>query len=206
MIKLWTPASILECVTHDDDTPVDVFEDAVPADNPYRDKIIRRLWSLYRYQICNSVCLDRWLQRVKDRAEIIDGRYRLLMAEWEAQQAKIASINTGWTETYDDTSTQTPTGSDTAVHKSEDIPQTAGASASEWLSRRDTDTVTPGTVVTTKSGGTRTRSDNARLPAEEFETVMDKLASPYTAYAKEFRDLFADYYDLGGCNCQCRPE
>ena len=204
-VELWTPERIKECVTYDDDTPIDVFEDAVPLDNPYREKIVKRLWSMYRYQVIDSMCLDRWIQRVRDRAEIIDGRYRLLMEEWEAKQSTIAGISTGWTETYEDSSTQTPSGSDTSVHKAEDIPQTAGASASEWLSRRDTDIVTPGTTVTTKSGGTRSRVDNVMLPSEEFATAMDKLASPYTAYAREFRDLFANYFQLGyGCDCSCR--
>ena len=203
-VCLWTPERIRECITYDDDTPMDVFEDAVPLDNPYRDTMIKRLWSMYRYQVIDSMCLDRWVQRLKDCAETIDGRYRLLMEEWEKQQSKLASISAGWTETYDDTKTQTPSGSDTSVHKAEDIPQTAGASASEWLSRRDTDIVTPGTTVTTKAGGTRGHTDDGVLAAERYAQVMDKLDNPYTAYAREFRDLFANYFQLGGCDCGCR--
>lgn len=202
-ICVWTPARIFDLVEHDDGTPVDCFADAVPGDNPYREKLIRRLWSMYRYSMIDSICLDRWLQRVKDQAEIIDGRYRLLCSEWESRQGDLASIDMGWSETYEDHSTQAPTGSDTVVRKSEDIPQTAGAASSEWLSRRDTDTSTPGVTVKTDADGNRKHVSNDMLNAEEFGRVEKALRSPYTMYAKEFEKLFANYWAMdGGCNCR----
>ena len=202
-ICVWTPARIFELVEHDDGTPIDCFDDAVPQDNPYRDKLVARLWSMYRYSMIDSMCLDRWLQHVKDQAEIIDGRYRLLCAEWESRQADLASIDMGWSETFEDHSTQAPTGSDTVVRKSEDIPQSSGASASEWLSRRDTDTSTPGVTVKTDANGNRKHVSNDALNAEEFDRVEKALRSPYTMYAKEFEKLFANYWAInGGCGCR----
>lgn len=208
MIEIFTPSSIKACVTHDDDTPVDCFNDAVPQSNPYRDDLTAMLWARWRYTPISSACLDRWLQRVKDRAAILDRRYQLLIAEYLRNPSSLTSIRMGWTEEYTDTSEQTPSGSDTTVHKAEDIPQTSGASASEWLSRRDTDTVTPGVSVTTEASGTRKHTDNSVLNAEEYLAVADKLIDPYARYAEEFSDLFLDYFDLNGCRCgcSCRPE
>lgn len=205
MIEIYTPTSIKACVTHDDDdTPVDCFEDAVPSANPYRADLIEMLWSRWRYVPINSACLDRWLQRVKDRAMILDRRYQLLIAEYERDPSSLASIRMGWTETYADEATQTPTGSDVTLHEAEDLPQTSGASASTWLSRRDRDTTTPGTVIKTEASGTREHTDRSVLNAEEYEAVADSLVDPYVRYAEEFSDLFLDYYDLGGRCCGCR--
>lgn len=203
MIGIYTPTSIKTCVTHDDDTAIDCFDDAVPSSNPYRDDLVAMLWARWRYTPINSACLDRWLQRVKDRAAILDRRYQLLIAEYLRDPSSLASIRMGWSEDYTDTSEQTPTGSDTTVHKAEDIPQTSGAGASEWLSRRDTDTVTPGVSVKTEASGTRTHTDNSVLNAEEYLAVADKLVDPYARYAEEFSDLFLVYFSLSGCGCGC---
>lgn len=201
-ICVWTPTSIYEAAEHDDGTPIDCFEDAVPQDNPHREKLVRRLWSMFRYSMIGSTCLDRWLQRVKDRAEIVDERYRLLCAEWESRKDDLASIDMGWSETYEDHNTQSPTGSDQVVRKFEDIPQTAGAAASEWLSRRDTDTSTPGVTVKTDANGNRKHVSNDMLNAEEFDRVEKALRSPYAIYAKEFADLFANYWAMECGRCR----
>lgn len=202
MIRILTPASILECVTDDDANPVDCFDRAVPADNPYRTDLIAMLWATYRYRPIASLCLDRWLQMLEDRATVLDRRYTLLIAEYEAHKTDIASIRMGWTETWSDKAMSSATGSDTTVHTSEDIPQTSGAGSDTWLSRRDTDTVSPGTTSTDTDEGTREHIDSSRLNADGYADVMDRLRDPYKAYADEYSSLFLDYYDLEGYICR----
>ena len=204
-IQIFTPTTILECVTDDDDTPVDCFEQAVPQDNPYRTDLVAMLWARWRYDPIDSMCLDRWLQRVKDRAAILDKRYRIILEEFEAQKAKLASIKTGWSETRDLTHTSAPSGSDERVSTSEDIPQVQDSASSTWLTARTRDTATPGVTVTDKDTGTIEHTDNSVLNAEEWAEVLDKLEDPYVRYAEEFSDLFLDYFALGcGCDCGCR--
>lgn len=202
---IFTPSSIKECVTHDDDTPVDCFDDAVPQDNPYHADLVAMLWARWRYVPISSVCLDRWLQRVKDRAAILDKRYRIILEEFEGQKDKLASIRMGWTETRDLTHTSTPSGSDVRVSTSEDIPQVQDSASSTWLTGRTRDTSTPGVTVTDTDTGTVEHTDNSVLNAEEWSEVLDKLEDPYVRYAGEFSDLFLDYFELDcGCDCSCR--
>lgn len=204
MIQLYTPTSILACVTDDEGNPVDCFADAVPETNPYKATLEDMLWARYRYSMINSVCLDRWLQRLKDQALLIDQKYRLLIAEFETRKDSMASVmRTGYSETYHDETVDSSEGSDTVVTKREDIPQTSGASSEEWLSARDTSTSTPGVTAKHESDGTRTVSEADALNAEQYEKVLESLRDPYVAYAEEFAGLFVNYFDLGGCGCTC---
>ena len=205
MIQLYTPTSILACVTDDDGVPIDCFADAIPDANPYKDTLSSMLWARYRYSMINSVCLDRWLQRVKDTALLIDQRYQMLIAEFETQKEKMASImRTGSSETYHDVHTSVPTGSDKVVTENEDLPQSADAEDSKWLSDRNTSTSTPGVTVTDTTDGTRTIEQGDALNAEQYRKVLDNLKDPYVAYTQEFEGLFVNYFDMyGGC-CGCR--
>lgn len=204
MIHLYTPTSILACVTDDDGVPIDCFADAIPDANPYKDTLSSMLWARYRYSMINSVCLDRWLQRVKDTALLIDQRYQMLIAEFETQKEKLASIKRdGYNETYHDESTDASTGSDVIVTENEDIPQSADASGTKWLSGRNTSTSTPGVTVTHEADGTRTVSESDALNAEQFDKVLRNLRDPYVAYTDEFEALFVNYFDMTGGGCHC---
>ena len=205
MIQLYTPTSILACVTDDDGVPIDCFADAIPDANPYKDTLSSMLWARYRYSMINSVCLDRWLQRVKDTALLIDQRYQMLIAEFEQQKEKMASIQrAGYSETYHDETKDSSTGSDKVVTENEDIPQSENAEDSRWLSGRNTSTSTPGVTVTHEADGTRTVTEADALNAEQFKKVLDNLKDPYVAYTDEFEGLFVNYFDMyGGC-CGCR--
>ncbi len=204
MIQLYTPTSILACVTDDEGTPIDCFADAIPDANPYKATLEDMLWARYRYSMINSVCLDRWLQRLKDQALLIDQKYQLLIAEFEAQKEKIASImRTGSSETYHDVHTSVPSGSDKVVTEVEDLPQSADADSSKWLSDRNTSTSTPGVTVTDTTDGARTIEQGDALNAEQYRKVLESLRDPYVAYTAEFEGLFVDYFDLNACGCGC---
>ena len=205
MIQLYTPTSILACVTDDEGVPIDCFADAIPETNPYKDTLSSMLWARYRYSMINSVCLDRWLQRVKDTALLIDQRYQMLIAEFETRKEAMASImRTGSSETYHDVHTSVPTGSDKVVTENEDLPQSESAEDSRWLSDRNTSTSTPGVTVTDTTDGTREIEQGDALNAEQYRKVLDNLRDPYVAYTDEFAGLFVNYFDMyGGC-CGCR--
>lgn len=203
-IVMWTPESILKCVTHSDDdpTPVDCFEDAVPA-GTHHEAMVQALWSTYRYAMISSTCLDRWLQRLKDTAQLVQRRYSILLDAWDS--ADKSGIKRGWQEDYEDHGTATGSGADTVQTRTEDIPQTEGATESEWLSSRVTTDTTPGATRKTDANGSRKHTDNYQLPAEALKAVGDNLEDPLIAYAREFSDLFLARWSMGGC-CGCRRE
>ncbi len=204
MIQLYTPTSILACVTDDDGVPIDCFADAIPDANPYKDTLSSMLWARYRYSMINSVCLDRWLQRVKDTALLVDQRYQMLIAEFEQQKKKLASIKRdGYSETYHDESTDSSEGSDVVVTENEDLPQSADVTDTKWLSGRNTSTSTPGVTVSHEADGTRTVTESDALNAEQYDKVLRNLRDPYVAYTDEFQGLFVNYFDMNGGCCGC---
>ena len=212
MIQIYTPTSILACVTDDEGVPIDCFADAIPDANPYKDTLSSMLWARYRYSMINSVCLDRWLQRVKDTALLIDQRYQLLIAEFETQKEKLASIKRdGYSETYHDKSVSTPSGSDTtvtdhdnettgttsdsAVTEQEDLPQSADSSGTKWLSGRTTGTNEGNTSGTDKGKTTVTDTPGVTVTSETdgTRTVTEADALNAEQYEKVLRSLKDPY-------------
>lgn len=189
-LNVMTPSEILECCEDDNGNAVDCFDRAVPQDNPYRTDLVRMLWATYRYRAINSLCVDRWLQSVTDRAYTLDRRYRALIEAYG--KADITKIDSGYTDTYDLTTGTTHTGTDTTVSGTEDIPQTEDADTGTWLSSRNTTTRTPGVTDTVKQTGTMDHDVRDRPPGITVTELMDSLADPYARYADEFSDLFLD--------------
>ena len=138
---------------------------------------------------------------LKDKANLIDARYQLILEEFDKQQAILSSIDSGWSEEYEDHNSATPTGKDETVNTHEDLPQTAGASESEWLSTRDKSEYSPGVTVKNDTTGSRKHTDNARLNVEKFKAVSDNMVNPYEMYAREFSSLFANYWNMDGECC-----
>jgi len=229
---IMSPAVILKCCEDDDGNPIDVFDVAIPSGNPYRENLKAACWETYRYAPISSLCVPRWIQRLTDRCALMDRRYRLIIAEYEKQQASLASLGYGWTETYEDVTTPTGTdirtvsgsdsstvgegrssrsgtdttvaeaststksgtdtttnsGTDKSVRVSEDLPMTSGASTGDWISARETTTVTPSTssTVTRSEDSTDTpgkvtvehseqATEDARTTSgNRSETVTDK--------------------------------
>lgn len=200
MICVWTPARILECVESDAGEPIDCFREAVP-DSPFKDRMVAALWNKWRFAICDSFNLCRWIQMLKDKASLIDARYQLIFEEYDKQQIILASVDTGWSEEYEDHNTAIPTGKDETVNTHEDLPQTAGASGSEWLSTRAKSEYSPGVTVKNDTTGSRKHRDNGRLNAEKFKAVSDNMVNPYEMYAREFSSIFANYWNMDGAYC-----
>ena len=187
-IVIWTPTNIKDCVEDDNGNAVDCFAQAVP-ESEYTALQVQALWRRYRYAVCDSMNVDRWLQQVKDRAEEINRRYLQMFAAYDAQD--LTDMKMGYTDTYDLTDTAQSVGSDTFRTETEDLPQSEVANG-KFLSGRTTSTTTPGTVDTTTRKTTLKHDTQDVLIAEEYAQLMDVLRDPLEKYVGEFSDLFAN--------------
>ena len=187
-IEVWTPTRILGCVEDDNGNAVDPFVQAVP-DSDYKDLQVQALWRRYRYAVCDSLNIERWLQQIKDRAEEVNRRYIQMFTAYDAND--LTDMKMGYTDTYDLTDTTQSAGSDTFTTETEDLPQSADPTG-QWLSGRTKSTTTPGTVDTSKRTGTMRHDVQDMLLAEEYARLQDMLRDPLEKYVGEFSDLFAN--------------
>ena len=187
-IEVWTPTRILGCVEDDNGNAVDPFVQAVPDSN-YKDLQVQALWRRYRFAVCDSLNVERWLQQIKDRAEEINRRYLQMFAAYDTND--LSNMKMGYTDTIDDEVKASSTGSDTFKTETEDLPQTEVANG-KFLSGRTTSTTTPGTVDTTTRKSTIMHDTQDMLLAEEYAQLMDSLKDPLERYVTEFSDLFAN--------------
>ena len=187
-IEVWTPTRILDCVEDDNGNAVDPFVQAVP-DSDYKDLQVQALWRRYRYAVCDSLNIERWLQQIKDRAEVVNRRYLQMFAAYDAND--LSDMKMGYTDTVDETVTSQSTGSDTFRTETEDLPQSEMANG-KFLSGRTTSTTTPGTVDANTRHSTLKHDTQDVLLAEEYAQLMDTLRDPLERYVGEFSDLFAN--------------
>lgn len=187
-IEVWTPTRILGCVEDDDGNAVDPFVQAVP-DSDYKTLQVQALWRRYRYAVCDSLNIERWLQQIKDRAEEVNRRYLMMFAAYDAND--LSDMKMGYTDTIDDEVTASSTGSDTFKTETEDLPQSEVANG-KFLSGRTTSTTTPGTVDTNTRHSTLKHDTQDMLLADEYAQLMDSLRDPLEKYVGEFSDLFAN--------------
>ena len=171
-----------------DGNPVDPFIQAVP-DSDYKTLQVQALWRRYRYAVCDSLNIERWLQQIKDRAEEVNRRYLQMFAAYDAND--LSDMKMGYTDTVDESITAQSTGSDTFRTETEDLPQSEVANG-KFLSGRTTSTTTPGTVDTTTRNSTMKHDTQDVLLAEEYAQLMDSLRDPLERYVGEFSDLFAN--------------
>ena len=197
-IEVWTPTRILGCVEDDNGNAVDPFVQAVP-ESDYKDLQVQALWRRYRYAVCDSLNVERWLQQIKDRAEEINRRYLMMFAAYDAND--LSDMKMGYTDTVDESVTAQSTGSDTFRTETEDLPQSELADG-KYLSGRTTVNTTTGTndtsSATTDTEDSTTRHSTMKhdtqdvLLAEEYAQLMDVLRDPLEKYVGEFSDLFAN--------------
>ena len=187
-IEVWTPTRILGCVEDDNGNAVDPFVQAVP-DSDYKTLQVQALWRRYRFAVCDSLNVERWLQQIKDRAEEVNRRYLQMFAAYDAND--LTDMKMGYTDTYDLTDTAQSVGSDTFTTETEDLPQSADPTG-QWLSGRTKSTATPGTVDTSKRTGTMRHDVQDVLLADEYARLQDMLRDPLEKYVGEFSDLFAN--------------
>lgn len=187
-LMIWTPTVIKDCVEDDSGNAVDCFAQAVP-ESEYTALQVQALWRRYRYAVCDSLNIERWLQHIKDRAEEVNRRYLMMFAAYDAND--LSNMKMGYTDTIDETTTAQSTGSDTFKTETEDLPQSEVANG-KYLSGRTTSTTTPGTVDTATRKSTLKHDTQDVLLAEEYAQLMDSLKDPLERYVTEFSDLFAN--------------
>ena len=187
-IEVWTPTKILECVEDDAGEPVDCFARAVPS-GPFHDLMTAALWQRYRFAVIDSLNVERWLLRIKDRADYLQRTYTKIMEAYDSND--VADMRMGWTDTTDSTDEASSTGTDTFQTETEDLPQTADPTG-QWLTGRTTSTTKPGTTDTVTRHSTVKHDTQDMLMSEEFGRLMDTMRDPLHAYCDEFRDLFAN--------------
>ena len=207
-IEVWTPTRILDCVEDDNGNAVDPFVQAVPDSN-YKTLQVQALWRRYRYAVCDSLNVERWLQQIKDRAEEVNRRYIQMFAAYDAND--LSDMKMGYTDTVDETVaatgkvgqnvTASSTGTGTNKTETEDLPQSEVADG-KYLSGRTTVNTTTGTddtsTATTDTEDSSTRHSTMKhdtqdvLLAEEYAQLMDVLRDPLEKYVWEFSDLFAN--------------
>ena len=187
-IEVWTPTRILDCVEDNDGNAVDPFVQAVP-DSDYKTLQVQALWRRYRFAVCDSLNVERWLQQIKDRAEEINRRYLQMFAAYDTND--LSNMKMGYTDTIDENITAQSTGSDTFKTETEDLPQSELANG-KFLSGRTTSTTTPGTIDTTTRNSILKHDTQDVLLAEEYAQLMDSLRDPLEKYVGEFSDLFAN--------------
>lgn len=175
-LVVWSPHSIRECCEHDDGTPIDCFDDAVPETNPYKEMLVRYLWSTYRHRPIDALDVCRWLEDLTDRAFLLDATFQQIIKAYE--DADKSDLGTGWKDI------STVTGSDVTLTEQEDIPQSVAAGSDVWLSGRSKTEVTPGTT------GTVEHTDKGSLAFEKLDRLIKSARDPYRLYCDIFADLF----------------
>lgn len=195
-----------------DDDGRDLIDEAISDDYSYKSKVTSILWAQYRYAILNNTDVDRWVQFATDRATLLNNRYSLLFAAYEAFKTSgdLTSIqmkdSRADSRTITDTGTGTSSGTvtttdstdtdSTDVVTNEDIPATSGSSASNWLTSRTRDTF-DGTVSengTQTSSSSDNSSNNRTDDGTTTLTYMDG-AIPPELIDRMKRNLFDPYLE-----------
>lgn len=167
-----SPAAILKCCQDDDGNAIDVFDSAIPDSNPYRTDLIAMCWSVWRYSPINGTCVSRWIQRLTDKCATMDRRYKLIIAEYESQQSKLASLGYGWTETYKDVTT--PTGTDIRTVSGSDSSTVGEGKSSKSGTDTTSSEASTSETVTTNSG-----SDTSVRISEDIPVTSGASASEW---------------------------
>lgn len=180
----YTPTGIMASFEIDSDSPLDPFASIVFDNAEDTEAVQSMMWAKYRYRMISSCNPGRWVQAVKDRATVLKPKYELIFEAYRTNKTDLSDISSG----YEDTSSAT--GEDTVTSTQEDVPATADASESQWLSGRQVTTTAPGTTVTT------VHKDNSVAAAERLREALDAMPNLYERYADEYSDLFVNRWAL----------
>lgn len=184
---LHTPQGIMASFKDDDGNPLDVFAQAVAFDDAdMQTNAQEACWALYRYRMIDGCNPNSWYVQLRSRATLIRPKWALRFAAYKA--ALDAGDLTSTDQGYRDVSTGE--GSDTTTTEREDIPATADASASQWLTDRTKTTTALGTTVTIN------HIDNSEGSAARVARVLEGMPNIFEDYAREFEDLFINRWAM----------
>ena len=164
----------------------DVLTEIVNAsDIIEKDPCKKALLNLYRFRMIGSCDVERWVQAMTDRANLDSDRWNTVFTLYRNGQPSQIAIDLN-----DRVRTVTESGSSTVKDNTsaerEDIPETADAAASKYLSAREGSK----RDVTGSDDRNVTEKERNGLPYELLARAMDSVRDPYGIWAKRFDDLF----------------
>ena len=174
-----TPQSLM-------DAGRDVLTEIVNAsDITDKEQCTKALLNLYRYRMIGSCDVERWVQAMTDRANFDSDRWNTVFMIYRNGQPSQIAIDLN-----DRVRTVTESGSSTVKDNTsaerEDIPETADAATSKYLSAREGSK----RDVTGSDDRSVTEKERNGLEYELLGRAMDSVRDPYDDWAKRFDDLF----------------
>lgn len=145
----------------------------------------KALLSFYRYRMIGSCDVERWVQAMTDRANLDSDRWNTVFMIYRNGTPSQIAIDLN-----DRVRTVTESGSSTVKDSTsaerEDIPETADAATSKYLSEREGSK----RDVTGSDDRNVTEKERNGLPYELLGRAMDSVRDPYDEWARRFDDLF----------------
>ena len=150
-----------------------------------KEQCNKALLNLYRFRMIGSCDVERWVQAMTDRANLDSDRWNTVFSLYQSYMPTIDPNDLNErvrTVTESENSSMT----DNTDVEREDIPETADAATSKYLSERE------GTDRTVTGSGDRNVTEKERngLPYEVLGRAMDSVRDPYDDWARRFDDLF----------------
>ena len=164
----------------------DVLREIVNAsDITDKEQCAKALLNLYRYRMIGSCDVERWVQAMTDRANLDSDRWNSVFSLYQTAMPTIDP-----NDLNERVRTVTESGSSTVKDNTdverEDIPETADAATSKYLSERE------GSKRDVTGSDNRKVEEKERngLPYELLGRAMDSVREPYDDWARRFDDLF----------------
>lgn len=186
---LYTPQGIQASFVDDSGTALDVFTQAIDFGDGLEDmtaSAIEACWAKYRYRMIDGCNPNSWYVTLKSRATLIRPKWVLRMTAYKN------ALDAGTLIDTDKGSKDTSVGSgqDTVTVTREDIPATADAAASQWLTDRTVTSTALGSTVTV------THVDNSEGAPARVAAVLEGIPAIFEDYAEEFSDLFINRWAM----------
>ena len=150
-----------------------------------KEQCKKALLNLYRFRMIGSCAVERWVQAMTDRANLDSDRWNTVFSLYQSSMPTIDP-----NDLNERIRTVTESGSSTVKDNTsaerEDIPETADAATSKYLSEREGSK----RDVTGSDNRSVTEKERNGLPYEVLGRAMDSVREPYDDWAMRFDDLF----------------
>lgn len=163
----------------------DVVTEIVNAsDITDKEMCSKALTNLYRYRMIGSCDVERWVQAMTDRANLNSDRWNTVFSLYQSMPTIDPNDLNERVRTV--TESGSSTVKDNTSAEREDIPETADAATSKYLSEREGSK----RDVTGSDNRSVTEKERNGLPYEVLGRAMDSVRDPYDDWARRFDDLF----------------
>lgn len=150
-----------------------------------KTKTADALMSLYRFRMIGSCDVERWVKAMIDRADLDSVRWNTVFSIYQdvMPTSDLSDLNDRVRTVSE---TEDVTMSDTTDTEREDIPETADAMDTKYLSERG---LTDRDVIG-KTDRTLTEKERNGMLYELLGRSMDAVRDPFAEWARRFDDLF----------------